>query len=301
MEYLVIDVGGTYTKYAVMTEQGELLEKGKFPTITDPLESFLKTITDLYGVYKDRVCGIALSMPGIIDSDSGFMYTGGMIDCIRDFNITEELYRRCQVPVTVENDARSAALAEVWKGALKDCKNGIVIVCGTGIGGAVVLDHKVIRGAHHMAGEFSYQLTENKIPYEEKGMFGFESGIGALMRAVSERTHIPETELNGEKVFNMAEKGNTEVIEAIRGHARKIAVQISNYRFILDPERIAVGGGISARPLFIRVLKEELETVNKAYARWGIKAPEVTACKFFNDSNLMGALYVHLCKQKERG
>lgn len=299
MKYLVIDVGGTYTKYAVVTEKCEFLEKGKIPSVIGPLDKFLESITQIYINYKEQVSGIALSMPGIIDSKNGFMYTGGSIDCIENINIVKSLEELCLVPISVENDAKCAALAEVWKGSLKECNNAVVVVCGTGIGGAIIMNHEVVHGTHHMAGEFSYQMTYNKQPYNEEELFGISAGIGFLLRLASEKMKIDEKEINGEIIFEKANEGNEAAISAIREYARRVALQISNYQFIIDPEKIAVGGGISAQPLFFEILQEELEKISKIYEKWKCFKPKVVNCKYFNDSNLIGALYVHL-RQREQ-
>ncbi|MDD3361556.1 MAG: ROK family protein [Hespellia sp.] len=298
MSYLVIDVGGTYTKYAVMTKECEFLEKGKIPSVRAPLEAFIESIVDIFEMYREQAEGIALSMPGIIDGKNGFMYTGGMIECISNINIVELLTKRCHVPVTVENDAKCAGMAEVWRGALKECKNAVVMVIGTGVGGAVIQNRKILYGKHFMAGEFSYYMTESRSPCSMENAFGFTSGVGGLMKLASEKLGIAEEELSGERVFSMANCGDEKAMEAIREFARGIALQISNYQFILDPERIAIGGGISVQPLFLQMIKEELKKINRIYEAWSIPIPEVVTCEFFNDSNLIGALYVHLCAKE---
>ena len=174
------------------------------------------------------------------------------------------------------------------------CRDAVVVVCGSGIGGAVIKDRKVVKGVHHMAGEFSYQLTTAEEPYGERRMFGFSSGIASLIELASSKMDMPREELDGEVIFRDASNGNRQAIEAVREYARRIAVQITNYQFILDPERIAVGGGISIQPLFLKLLKEELVKINRLYEKWQIPMPEVVACRYYNDSNLIGALYVHL-------
>ena len=158
MNYLAIDVGGTFTKYAMMNQNCDFLEKGKIPTVTASFKSFIQSLVNLYERYASQVKGIALSMPGLIDSASGFMYTGGFIDCISNINIIDTLHHYCPVPITVGNDAKCAALAEIWKGSLQDCQNAVVMVIGTGVGGAVIQNRHVVNGHHFMAGEFSYRL-----------------------------------------------------------------------------------------------------------------------------------------------
>lgn len=299
MNYLAIDVGGTFIKYAVINEQGDILLKGKEPTKFDTLEIFIDSLVEIYELIKDKnnIAGIALSMPGRIDGDTGFMYTGGNIRCITNINIVELLEARCDTRVTVENDAKAAALAELWNGSLENCKNAIVMVCGTGIGGAVIQDGKVIRGTHFMAGEFSYAMVEGKADYHLDNTFAANAGINALLRYVSEETGISAEELNGEKIFEMANAGDEKVLKGLNRFVHQLAVQINNYHYILDPEKIAIGGGISVQPLFIEMIREELKKINDAYP-WELPIPEVTTCKYFNDANLIGAVYAHLTKNE---
>lgn len=294
MTYLVIDVGGTFIKYALMNEHCEFIEKGKIPTILEPLDAFVESLVTLYQMYSSQISGIALSMPGLINSQKGFMYTGGSITCISNINIVDILQKQCPVPVTVGNDAKCAALAELWQGALQNCNNAITMVVGTGIGGAIIQNRKIMNGSHFMAGEFSYVLADNTLPPSIDQAFGLCSGISGLISYASAKMNLPESELDGMVIFQAANCGDPKAIEAIHCYAADLALQISNFRFILDPEKIAIGGGISAQPLFLQLIKEELKKINDVYEPWGISMPEVVNCKFFNDSNLIGALYVHL-------
>lgn len=298
MKYLAIDVGGTFTKYAIITDSCQILEKAKKPTVTEPLDAFITFLVETYREYENEVDGIALSIPGIIDSEIGFMYTGGNLTCIKNLNIVEILEKQCHVPVSVENDARCAALAEVWQGALKDCKDGIVMVCGTGIGGALIHDRKVLRGIHNMTGEFSYVITDAKQEYSLDYTFAGNSGIRSLMKICAKHTGIPEEELDGERIFSMANCGDEAALAGIKEYVRQLAIQINNYQFILDPEKIVIGGGISVQPLFIQLIKEELKKINAVYL-WDLPCADVCVCKFFNDANLIGAVYVHI-KSKEK-
>lgn len=299
MKYLVIDVGGTFTKYAVMDEKCNVYVKSKTSTIQDSLEHFADMLERLYREYAEDVGGIALSSAGIIDSETGFMYNGGSLFCISNINIVEMMEKRCGVPVTVENDAKCAALAEVWKGSLAGCRNAAAVICGTAVGGAVICDGKIIHGKRFMAGEFSYLLTESSDPMNSKWVFAETGGVPALLRMVADKKNLPLEELDGEKVFSMANCGDAEVMECIRRYSNRIAMQINNCQFIFDPDRIAVGGGISAQPLFIQMIKEELKKLNSVYP-YDMPIPEVVPCKFFNDSNLLGALYVHLKSKEEK-
>lgn len=295
MNYLAIDVGGTFIKYAVITDECMIQEKNKIPTPQDDFGEFISLLVELYHRVSDqcKLEGIALSMPGIIDSKKGFMYTGGSLGYIENVNIVEILQNKTGVPVTVENDAKCAAVAELWKGALKECDNAVVLVCGTAIGGAVIRNREVVSGKHFMAGEFSYILTDSKDEYKMSNCLAETAGASSLIKSVSEETGIPVEELSGEKAFSMANQGDESALEGIRRHAKKLAVQIHNYQYIFDPEKFAIGGGISEQPLLVQLIKEELKKINGMFP-WTLPVPEVTTCQFYNDANLIGAVYVHI-------
>lgn len=298
MRYLSIDVGGTFTKFAIMDEECVFYEKDKVPTRKNNLEEFTDMLVEIYNKYKDTVNGIAICAPGVIDSETGFMYNGGSIFCIKNINIVEILESRCHVPVTIENDAKCAALAEVWRGALAECRNSMALIIGTAVGGAVIIDKKVLKGRNFMSGEFSYIFTDESCCHDRSQLLAEKGGVPGLIRLVSEKKNVPEKDLDGEIIFSLANQGDKDTIECLKIFCRQLAVQISNYQFIVDPERIAIGGGISVQPVFLETIKEELKKINSVFP-YSLPVPEVVTCRFFNDSNLIGALYVHLKSKEE--
>lgn len=292
-KYLVIDIGGTFTKFALMDSESRILEKRKTPTVLTGLPDFLDMLTGIYEMYDGQVCGIAVSSAGVIDSDTGFMYNGGSLFFIKNINLKEILEKRCHVPVSVENDARCAALAEVWKGSLSDCRNAAAMIIGTAVGGAVIVDRRVLKGKNCMAGEFSYMLTDSDDPLNASKTLARQGGMPALIHMASARLGVPEAELTGEEIFSRADCGDGDALECIRKFAKNLAVQITNCQFVFDPEKIAIGGGVSAQPLLISLIREELKEINAVYPHTA-PVPEITACRFHNDANLIGALYTHL-------
>ena len=165
---LCIDVGGTAIKYGLIDSEVNLTDKGEVPTPYDGVEAYLDVLERLYRGVEDKVQGIAMSVPGVIDSENGICVSGGNLRFIENFNLAGELGRRVKVPVTVMNDAKSAAMAEARWGALADCRDGVVIVLGTGIGGALIKDGRVHFGknfAAGMSGGIAYVLDENSDLY----------------------------------------------------------------------------------------------------------------------------------------
>ncbi len=155
MEYLVIDVGGTAIKYACMNENAEFLERGEIPTPMDSLDSYLAALGTIIHRYDHNVEGIAMCVPGIIDSVQGVCITGGNLRYVKDLPLATLLEERYGLRVSLENDARCAALAELWRGSLKNCADGVVIVLGSAVGGALVKKGSIHKCSHITAGEIS--------------------------------------------------------------------------------------------------------------------------------------------------
>lgn len=246
--YLTMDVGGTYTKYALMDEAGNLLRRyEKIPTEKGSEHAF---VAMLLGQIKaaqqgNSLDGVALSAPGLIDSEKGVMHTGGSIFVIDHLPVAELLTAQTGVAVSVENDARCAALAEVWQGVLRGCRSGVVMLLGTAVGGAILLDGKLLHGAHGMAGELSYVMTNARDCMQRHQLLAEQGGVPALNELAAVHLGLPETELTGEIIFQRATAGDEAALAAIREYASRLAVQIMNLQVVLDPEKFAVGGGVS--------------------------------------------------------
>ena len=139
--YLVFDAGGTYIKYALMNENAEILEKDKRPTLdyrTHTKEEFYGSLDEIVAKYNGQIEGIAISMPGMLDNRNGYCVTAGYLAYLAGSAVGDELTERYGIAVSVENDGKCAALAEYWKGSLKGCDNGAVVVIGSGVAGGII-------------------------------------------------------------------------------------------------------------------------------------------------------------------
>lgn len=290
-KYLVLDVGGSSIKYAIMDEEKNIYERGKEPTPLDCLESFVNVIVSIYERFND-VSGIAMSMPGMIDPNIGYLYTGGALQYNHDINMADVLSERCGVKVTIGNDAKCAANAELGFGSLQDIQDGAVVILGTAIGGALIKDHKVISGRRFGAGEFSNMITDYHNPYKGESSWYARNGINGLLSRVQEALETEDT-YTGEEIFEMANNGNEAVLKALNQFCLEVAIQIYNVNQIFDCEKVAIGGGISAQPILLELIKKNFDEVyNSCYA--STLAPEIVVCEYRNDANLFGALYQHL-------
>jgi len=291
MKYLVLDIGGSAIKYALMTKELEFIEKGNIPTPMDNIESFVEAIGNLYDQYKDQIEGMAISMPGVIDSEKGYAYTGGHLEYNNGKEIVKILQERCKAKITIENDGKCAALAEVWKGSLKNYNDGVVIVLGTGVGGGIVRDKKIHKGRNFFAGEFSFMATNINDAQNFKNFWGFVNGSKALINAAAKVKNVPAEELDGYKVFEYANNNDEDILKVLDDFTNKLAIEIFNLQCVLDPDIFAIGGGISAQNILIEYIQKNVEKHHKSFETFNVPKPKVVRCEFRNDANLIGALY----------
>lgn len=288
MKKLVFDVGASAIKYALMDQDATIYEKGKQPTPHESLDQFLAVLKDIYELYKDQIDGIALSIPGTVEAETGQIYAPGGLTYNENVNLADRLHTFADVPVYLENDGKSAALAEIWKGNLKDHQSGIVLVLGSGIGGGIVKDGSLWKGAHLFAGEFSYILGDQMESFMD--VFAMKASTTALIMQTAQRKGLDMQKLNGIKVFEMIEEGDEDACAALQFVVENLAKGIFNLQCILDPEKVLIGGGISQQPILLEKLKEEMEAL---YAKIPFEIPhaQIDTCRYYNDSNLIGALY----------
>ena len=301
MRYLGIDIGGTFIKYALLDENAQIFEKSKVKTPLEKGATFQDFMNILEGIvlpFQEQISGIAISMAGILDNQTGHAFTGGAVFYLSGKNLVELLQERFGIPVTIENDGKSAALAELWKGSLKGCQNAAVVLLGTGVGGGVIIDGKLYSGSAFAAGEFSYLAVDSEKVEQAEGYWGEQGSVRWFLHLVSQETGIPLSELDGVKAFEMANQKNEQVLSALDKYTRNLAIQIYNIQALLDLERIAIGGGISQQPLLLSYIQKnakELSDNNPARVIAPVvPEPTIITCKFYNDSNVIGALYHHL-------
>ena len=295
-KYIALDVGGSAIKYGLLNKYGEILEKGNIVTDNEDIDKFIfdiKSIVEKY-IKSENIKGLACSFPGAVNQKTGFIEGVSAVPCIHNVNMKKLLSEATALEISMENDANCSALAEGWIGAAKDVDNFISIVLGTGIGGAVVIDKKILRGKNLHGGEFGFiQVTDEKGENGLGHVWSRVASTGALIRRVANRKNIDVSDLTGQLVFEM-EKDDEEVKEEFAEWFKVLAKGIYNIQYILDPEKILIGGGISARKDFIDRLNKYLELMKNKESTLDIK---VEKCEFDNDANLIGALYNFLyCK-----
>ena len=291
-KYFTVDVGGTELKWAVMDEELNKYENGYVPTPLDSFEHFAETVKGVYEPFKEEVEGIALSLPGFIDITNGYQAGGGALAYNHRRYVGKELQEYCGCPVVLENDGKAAVTAEFYKGALQGCQNAAVFVIGTGVGGGLIINHEVIRGPHFTAGEFSF-LNTNKD--------AFSSGFGAMLAGNCSTPSLlasykalsgSEEDIDGREFFRRLPEDEAAQ-KTLEMFGYNVAVAAYNLYWLLDIEKLAIGGGISKAPALTEEIRKQFEKLKSE----GPLAPlfstmklEIVTCQFSNDANLIGAM-----------
>lgn len=276
--YLVFDIGGSSNKYALI-ENDKIVEKfsSKQERSMDDLLKFFEDKINSFA--KDhKLDGIGFSSPGTVDSSTGNIYGKSAVEFITEYNFAMEIKNKFNLPVAIENDANCAALAEIFYGKVD--KNYLAfLIIGSGIGGSITKNGKIIKGKSLEAGEFGYMLLKN-----EEGNFDNFSKLATLpniRRKMIKKYGIDEsTYLIFDKYMQKKEPYFTEVDQMFT----YLAMGIYNIFYTVNPEKIYLGGAISSDERFVREIKNKLNT--GVFKSIDI---DISPVSFFNDNNLYGA------------
>lgn len=279
MNLAAIDIGGTTIKIATW-KYNQLQDKHAIDTPKD-LDGFYEALTEeVNKIKKDtKIEGVAISSPGAVNKKTGIIGGSSAIPYIHNFKIVDELEKRFGLPVSVENDANSAALGELAEGSGKGCDSMAFFVIGTGIGGALIINQKVWHGAHLFGGEFGYMIMGAHTLSE------LASPV-AMANRYNERTG---KHLDGKTIFELADKDDPVASDERQTLIHALAVAIYNIQHSFDPEKIVLGGGISNNPELIPLLNKEIDRLRDDLDLVTLK-PDIVLCKLKSDANLRGAV-----------
>ncbi len=290
MKLMVYDVGGTEIKYSLMDEDLNVYDSGFTETPMDSFEHFAQVICDLYEPHREECEGIAMSLPGFIDVKKGRCNGGGALFYNHGTDVGPLLSEKCGCKVVLENDGKAAAKAEYYKGSLKGCSNAAVFVIGTAVGGGLIIDGKVIKGRHFTAGEFSFLLTNADAFDDFNSYMGTECSTRGLLNMYAQEKELEEP-INGREFFALLDE-DPIAQKVLDEFALKVAKQIYNLYWLLDLEKVAIGGGISRQPILIDRINEQFEwlRVNSPVRKYlPVIEINIVQAKFGNEANQIGA------------
>ncbi|GIP61643.1 glucokinase [Virgibacillus pantothenticus] len=317
MEQIIIgmDIGGTTAKLGLISDIGDIIYKWEVPTNTDGggqhivddiWNSVSQKLQELQ--YKqDQVLGIGVGAPGFIEDKTGFVYEAVNIGW-KNYPLGEFLTERSKLPVFVENDANVAALGENWRGAGNQVANLIAITLGTGVGGGIIANGRVVSGEAGIGGEIGHVIVDlngSNCNCGRKGCLEtIASATGIARQAIEKAQSSPESglakilaangSLTSKDVFQLAEEDDSEAKEIVAYTMDVLGMAIANMCVTLSPAKVLIGGGVSkaGQPL--------LTAIEKAFVRYALpKISENCELKFAqlgNDAGIIGAAF--LVKQK---
>lgn len=283
--YLGIDIGGTSVKYAYVTENGQIYDKKSFDTSFHmPEDEFIaKFLRICHEGVNQGISGIGISSLGVINRKTG-AYLGGVqnLPFLKNINFKNLIHHyHPELLVSICNDGKAAALGELWIGEGVGCENFICVTLGTGIGGALVIEGKLIDGYHYRAGEIGYTDYQSDEEFFER-YFSTE----AVMANISKKMGI--NEINGIEFFEYVRKGNVQYQQALNEWLKGISRLLANCVLLVDPEKIIIGGGISKESdIIIPIIEKHMNEMLPLEFRNQI----IIACaKNANDAGIIGAV-----------
>lgn len=289
MNYIVFDIGGTSIKYSLMTKDAEIIESNSQKTPNQGEGKTLKLLVDIINEYKGKyedIAGVAMSVPGGIDSD-GYIHFMGQVTDLQGIYLDKYIKESTDLECAYDNDANCVAMAEKYKGNAVENKNFVCVTIGTGIGGGIFINNQLYRGTRGLAGEFGINILEHRSKSIDNIDSKTFSRLGSSYNLIDRVNKLKGTNLDGKCVFELAENGDEEVIKLIDDFYFSLAIGIYNIVYSFDPEKVLVGGGISSREDLIPNIKEKLQLLNPNI----LNIVDIESCKFQNESGKIGALY----------
>ena len=267
--FIGIDIGGTKTLGVAVNENGDLLEERLLPTPQGAAE-LIGTTSSMYFELSERVAqssperfevlGLGIGIAGLVDIDGKLRRAPNLVE-VDGLDIGPILKSKLGVPVYVDNDVNCAALAELSDGVAASANNSLLVTLGTGIGGALIVDGRIYRGAFGMAGEPGHMIVNPRGLVCACGKQGcweaYASAAGlknlAIDRAKNGRLQEINDKVQGdlnkiasEDITQAARRGDIQSVELIDDFAYWIALGLTNCAALLDPELIIIGGGLVA-------------------------------------------------------
>ncbi len=288
-----VDLGGTNLRAAVIDETGALLDRveGRTNMAAGPeavMDDIARSILELRGRCGGQLAGIGVAVPGIIEMKKGVVRESPNLPGFCDIPVRDEIERRIQAPVHLENDANAAALGEKWVGAGRDVDDLVLLTLGTGIGGGIICGGKILHGFVGMAGELGHiQVVPNGNPCACGGHGCLEKHASATAVTLMARLLGLGENLASEQVYHLAREGNAhaKVVFATMGKALGVAIAdlVNIFNF---PLYLLSGGALAAWEFFAPAMFEEVRRSSYVYRNSDTR---IAKAELGKDAGLYGA------------
>ena len=291
MQLGVIDIGGTFIKYAVVDNEGSFLSHSSIPTEASKggkelVAKILKLSDEMMASHK--IGGISISTAGQIDNVNGIVvFATDNLPGYTGTRLAELVTNHTGLPVKIENDVNCTALGEYWKGASRGARNFLCVTIGTGIGGSLFLNGELYTGAHFSAGEIGHMnlYPDGKLcTCGNKGCYEQYASSSALHQLVADK--LGDT-VELKKFFEIVKSGDPSAVLLFRQWVNDLTTGLKTLVHLFNPELIVIGGGISAQGDFLlQAIEDSLEKKIMPNHR---KALTIKMAEHDNKSNLLGA------------
>jgi len=296
-KYIIsIDLGGTNTRVMLLDVDLRVLSRRCFCTKDFPsrekliagMVALVRNLMADKNVCQKQVLGLGIGVPGPVDYSRGKIHYLPNIKGWQNTFLKKILEKRIGVKVFVDNDVNLMTLAEVKLGAAKGAKNAVCITLGTGVGGGLVLNGSLFRGADFCAGEIGHMPISIDGPACNCGGRGcLERYVGNVFIIKEARDRLKIKNITLEKLSELAEKGNRVALDIYNSFAEKIGIALAGVVNLLNPEVIVIGGGLSFAGGF--VFKKIRNTIDERAMPIQAESVVVKKAVLGKDAGLMGA------------
>ena len=292
-----VDLGGTNLRVAAISDQGRVLDKVSVPAVyaagpervVSDIVSSISTVRSRVGAATLR--GVGIGVPGFIDIDKGVVLGSANLPGFEGFPVRDGVQRILGTPIVLENDANAAALGEMWMGAGRAVKDLILITLGTGIGGGIVVDGRVLHGHLGMAGEIGHMTVYpdgNPCGCGNCGCLEKHASATAIA-AMGRMMHFGER-VTAERVYELATEGNERAILIFQSVGRALGVALANLINLFNfPLYLLTGGPLPAWDLFAPSMFAEIRKRSLTFNRDGTRVEKAVLGA---DAGLFGAAYL---------
>lgn len=301
---LAADLGGTNLRMAAISKEGKILYRARRETpSTKNAEQILQTIVESAEecrravISQGEVFAISVAVPGTVNVGKGIILKAPNIPALNNYYVSEKIKNELKLLCVLENDANAAAVGENWLGASKDFQNSICITLGTGVGGGIILDGKVLRGIDGTAGEIGHVCVEpSGVPCGcgSNGCLEQYSSATAVVRLTRDLSDsYPKSDLNGKnpltslEIYEAGKSGDALALEVFRRQGFFLGIALAGLINVLNPEVIVIGGGAAAGwDLFVSSM---IEQINKRAYKEPAERAKIVRAELGDDAGILGA------------
>jgi glucokinase len=313
MYYVGIDLGGTNIAAGIVDEEGKIIKKGSVPTGRDRTAAvIIKDMCDLVkslmqdvGITEKDLHSIGIGSPGAPDRKNGVILYANNLP-FRNVPMRDEIQKYINVPVYLENDANCAAIAEGVAGAAKGAEFAVIITIGTGIGGGVIINHKLYTGFNGAAGELGHVVLHKDGEACSCGRLGcweaYSSATALIRQTKAAARENPNSKImeicggdlnkiDAKTAFDAARLGDETGKAVIDRYIDYLADGLANMVNIFQPNVIAIGGGVSKEgENLLAPLREKMK--GRTYCAEGLESTRLVTAQMGNDAGIVGAALI---------